>query len=135
MTKLVLIFLVSTSFVIVPAFAQELHTLQRYVAKVGNAYISEREFVSRFEMLPGIGRHQKRNLESKKAEFLYTLIAEKLLAQAAVERSLDSSKIVQHALETIRKKLARDELYRAEIIRKVEVSDVGLSKESRERRN
>ena len=56
------------------------------VARAGNAFISEREFQERFELTPGLYRHRKAQLEQEKLTFLYSMIAEKLLAQEARER-------------------------------------------------
>jgi parvulin-like peptidyl-prolyl isomerase len=97
-----------------------------YVAKAGDMFISEREFARRFEMLPGFERHQRSQLEYYKAEFLYALIAEKLLAQEAVVRNFDRDTVFQLALLTIKKKLARDELYKEEIIDKVTITDLEI---------
>ncbi|MFA6467273.1 MAG: peptidyl-prolyl cis-trans isomerase [Bacteroidota bacterium] len=96
------------------------------IAKAGSVAISEREFVSRFEMLPGFGRHRRAELEAFKEEFLYTLIAEKLLAQEAIERKLDRDSLFEQALMVIRKKLSRDELYRVEISQKIKITDLEL---------
>ncbi|MDD8017815.1 MAG: peptidylprolyl isomerase [Bacteroidota bacterium] len=97
-----------------------------YVAKAGNIFISEREFVQRFELLPGFGRQRRSQLETAKAEFLYTMIAEKLLAQEAIARNYDKDTIVVQSLIAIRKKLSRDELYRNEISQKVKISDIDI---------
>ncbi|MFA6457226.1 MAG: peptidyl-prolyl cis-trans isomerase [Bacteroidota bacterium] len=106
--------------------AQQGGTAPAIIAKAGDVAISEREFVSRFEMLPGFGRHRRAELEAFKEEFLYTLIAEKLLAQEAINRKLDKDSVFEQALMVIRKKLSRDELYRIEISQKVKITDLEL---------
>ncbi|MEW6512204.1 MAG: hypothetical protein AB1428_14735 [Bacteroidota bacterium] len=93
------------------------------IAKAGDTYITEGEFLRRFELLPGFGRHRKGRLEEAKAEILYSLIAEKLLAQEAEARGLGRDSSITAAVDEIRKMLVRDELYRREVIRSVRVTD------------
>ncbi|HLP16568.1 MAG TPA: peptidylprolyl isomerase [Bacteroidota bacterium] len=105
--------------------AKEPEQRETFIAKVGDNFITEREFVNRFELQPGIGRRPSQ-METAKAEFLYSMIAEKLLAQNAIARGLDRDSVVQQSLMTIRKKLSRDELYRVEISAKVKLTDVEI---------
>lgn len=51
------------------ASAQELHTPKDVVAKAGNIYITEEEFIERFEMLPSLQRHRKTRLEEANSSF------------------------------------------------------------------
>ena len=92
------------------------------VARVGNVFISEREFLERFELTPGLYRHRKPQLEQEKLTFLYSLIAEKLLAQEALARGLDTSALFRAGMADLVKLFARDELYRQEVRQKVRVS-------------
>ncbi|MCX6135816.1 MAG: peptidylprolyl isomerase [Ignavibacteriales bacterium] len=92
------------------------------IAKAGDTYITETEFLERFEMLPGLQRHRTERMEEAKLELLYSLIAEKLLAQEARERRIDQDSIVRLSFEEIRKMLARDQLYRLEVSGKVHVT-------------
>jgi peptidyl-prolyl cis-trans isomerase C len=62
-------------------------------------------------------------LEARKAELLYTIIAEKLWAQEAKELGLDSSEIMQLTFKNIEKRYVRDALYKAEIESKVKIDD------------
>lgn len=106
--------------------AQDDAPKESIVAKAGTAVISEQEFIRRFEMLPGFQRQRRSQTESAKTEFLYTLIAEKLLAQEAVARRLDQDSAFQQSLLAIRKKLSRDELYRIEVSEKVSLSSAEI---------
>jgi len=99
-----------------------------YIAKAGKTFISEDEFVRRFELLPGFGRHRANQLEGAKAELLYSMIAEKLLAEEASARGLDKDSTFDRAFYEIRKMLSRDELYREEISQKVHVTNEEVSK-------
>jgi parvulin-like peptidyl-prolyl isomerase len=92
------------------------------VARAGNAFISEREFQERFELTPGLHRHRKPQLEQEKLTLLYSMIAEKLLAQEALSRGLDTTAFYRSAFGDLLKLLARDELYRREVRQKVDVT-------------
>ncbi|MDP1676109.1 MAG: hypothetical protein Q8L88_04525, partial [Bacteroidota bacterium] len=109
-------------------YMQEEYKNDSYVAKSGNIFISEREFVQRFELLPGLSRQRRSQIETAKSEFLYTLIAEKLLAQEAIERRFDQDTTVQRVLLAIRKKLSRDELYRFEISQKIKITNTEIAR-------
>jgi parvulin-like peptidyl-prolyl isomerase len=118
-------------FIPLAAQAQRARAPETYIARAGRVYISEDEFVERFELLPGFGRHRKSQLEGSKLAFLYSLIAEKLLAQKAQAWGMASDSLLEWAMNETTKLLARDELYREEILRRVSVSpqeiDEGIS--------
>lgn len=97
------------------------------LARAGNAFISEREFQERFELTPGLYRHRKAQLEQEKLTFLYSMIAEKLLAQEARVRGLDTLVTYRTAIADLTKLLARDALYRTEVRQKVEVTPAEIS--------
>jgi parvulin-like peptidyl-prolyl isomerase len=92
------------------------------IARAGNVFISEREFLERFELTPGLYRHRKPQLEQEKLSLLYSMVAEKLLAQEALERNLDTVAFYTRALGDITRLLVRDELYRQEVRSTVNVS-------------
>lgn len=95
---------------------------ERYIARAGKVFITEQEFLQRFELLPALYRHRKSQLQGAKLELLYSMIAEKLLAQEALQRSLDQDSLFQSAFLSLRKLLARDQLYRDEVSRKVTIT-------------
>jgi parvulin-like peptidyl-prolyl isomerase len=103
--------------------AQPLKPPMNVVAKAGELFISEKEFLQRFELVPALQRSRKSRLEESKLELVYSLIAEKLLAQEARERRLDRDSSFLASFEDVRKLLARDQLYREEVQSKVKVSD------------
>ena len=92
------------------------------IARAGTMFISEREFLERFELTPGLFRHRKPQLEQEKLTLLYSMVAEKLLAQEALARNCDTAAIYARALSEITRLLVRDELYRREVRAKVTVS-------------
>lgn len=97
------------------------------IARAGSRFITEKEFVERFELLPGLQRHRVGRLPEAKLELLYSLVAEKLLDQEAAARYLDRDSSYLSALIYVRRLLARDELYRREVKAKVRVSEREIS--------
>jgi hypothetical protein len=102
--------------------AQSAESSNAVVAKVGDIYISEEEFLERYELLPAPGRSRKGSKEEAKLELLYSMIAEKLLAQEAVSRHLEKDSQFVAVFDDLRRKLARDYLYGLEIEQKVVVT-------------
>ncbi len=93
-----------------------------YVARAGNIFISESEFLERFELTPAPHRHRKPQLEQEKLTFLLSMVAEKLLTQEALDMRLDTMGAIRDDLQELLKEISRDELYKREIRRQVEVS-------------
>ena len=91
------------------------------IARAGDVFISEKEFLERFELTPGLYRHRKGKLDEEKLALLYSIVAEKLLAQEAQARKLDTDSIYRANILEITKLLARDELYRREVSGKVAI--------------
>ncbi len=98
------------------------------VARAGDLFIPEQEFVERYELLPGFGRQARSQAQARKMEVLYSIIAEKLLAQDAVSRGFDRDTLLHLAVLETRKLLARDALYKREVIAKTAVSAGELSR-------
>ena len=96
------------------------------LAKAGHSFITEDEFIRRFELTPGIDRQRKSGLEESKEAFLYSLIAERLLAQEAAAKGWEADSSFRKAYDHVRPLIVRDELYREEVSSKVSVSDPEL---------
>ena len=103
--------------------AQQGPTSGAVIARAGDMFVSEQEFLERYEMLPGFGRHRRSQAEAAKLELLYSIIAEKLLAQDASAGGLERDTVVRLGTLETRKLLARDELYKKEVIQKVVLTD------------
>ncbi|MBI3577933.1 MAG: peptidylprolyl isomerase [Ignavibacteriales bacterium] len=116
------------AFQCIQVLAQPTVGSQAVIGKVGDTYISEKEFVQRFELLPSFQRNRKSNAEGTKLELLYSLIAEKLLAQEARERKFNEDSLFQADYNEARNMLARDQLYREEISRKVDISTTEINR-------
>lgn len=114
-----------------PLRAQGARAEERIVARAGEVFVAEREFTERFELLPALYRGGKSRLEASKLELLYSMVAEKLLAQEAIERKLDQDPAFLSAFLELRKLLARDQLYREEVVQGVSVSKEEVGEERR----
>jgi len=93
------------------------------LVKIGSSGITQDEYRQRFELIPQVSAGMKKNLEQKKNDLLYSLIAEKLWADEAQELKLDTSDIMQITFKTIEKMFVRDALYKIEITDKINISD------------
>ncbi|MGB6121625.1 MAG: hypothetical protein WBG80_06950, partial [Bacteroidota bacterium] len=98
------------------------------IARAGGVFVSEREFLERFELTPGSHRRTRSSLESGKLTTLYSLVAEKLLAQEALTMGLDRNENYQKAMLELTKLLARDELYLLEVTQQVSISSGDLNR-------
>ncbi len=92
----------------------------KIIAKAGNRNITVKEFVERFEFVPQLNRNQT-NIDQKKKELLYTIIAEKLFAQEAESLKLDTTEIMRYTFPAMEKMYVRDALYKNEIQNNVTV--------------
>ncbi len=99
-------------------FAQEVN---KNIATVGNEKISEREFKIRYELVPHYSRDQF-NEDSSKQDLLYSIIAEKLLAQQANRLGYDTTDYFKYSINQIKDLYVRDALYKKEIDSKVNIS-------------
>lgn len=97
------------------------------VARVGNISISDKEFLERYEMTPGINRHRKSTVESQKIEFLFSLVAEKLWSLEALSRRMDTTEVIKFTTNAFEKMFIRDALFKKEIQEKIVVSENELS--------
>ena len=93
----------------------------KILAKAGNRKITAKEFIERFEFVPQLNRKET-NIERKKKELLYTIIAEKLFAQEAERLKLDTTEIMKFTFPAMEKMYVRDALYKNEIQSKVKVN-------------
>src|SRR3989339_142218 len=92
------------------------------LVKIGSSGITTDEFQQRFELIPQVSAGAKKDLEQKKSDLLYSLIAEKLWAIEAEELKFDTSDIMQITFKAIEKMFVRDALYKIEISDKIKLS-------------
>ncbi len=92
------------------------------LALVNRQPISSGQFLTRFEMSIYPGKDDPTTLEQTKREFLYSMIAEKLLSQAAAssnEPYTNSEELVRKEMQDI---FMRDALFRKEIMPRAKVT-------------
>lgn len=92
-------------------FAQE----DKVVAKIGNDKIYESEFQERFDFSAHPKLLKKEDSLNIKKDFLYQLIAEKLLSLEAKEKGLDKSETFTNIITPLENIFVRDALYKNEI--------------------
>lgn len=91
------------------------------LVKIGSTGITAEEFQQRFELIPQVSAGIKRDLEQKKQDLLYSLIAEKLWAKNAEELKLDTTEVMRYTFSIIEKMFVRDALYKIEITDKIKI--------------
>jgi parvulin-like peptidyl-prolyl isomerase len=101
---------------------------EEVIATIGSIEITESEFLERFELTPQFNRQIKNQINARKLDFLYTLIAEKLWALEAAQKNYYIKSGVETAKSSIEKLYVRDALYKAEITDKITVSDAEIKK-------
>lgn len=93
------------------------------LVKIGTSGITKDEFQQRFELIPQVSGGVKKDIEQKKHDLLYSLIAEKLWAKEAENLNLDTSDIMRLTFKTIEKMFVRDALFKIEISDKVTLTN------------
>lgn len=101
------------------SFSQE---EKKVLAKVGETGITVEEFRDRYEFMPHLN-YSTDNIDTVKKEFLYSLIAEKLWSLEGTQRRFDTLESVRYSLESLRRLLIRDELYKTEVEPKIKITD------------
>jgi hypothetical protein len=101
------------------------------IATVGAFEITIEEFRDRYEFVPHLN-YSNDNVDTMKKEFLYSLIAEKLWSLEGNQRRFDTLESVKYSLESLRKLLIKDELYKTVVEPKIQISseeiNVGLQR-------
>lgn len=93
------------------------------LARVGSKSITVRDFIERYELTIWPGKEKKTWVDKNKLEFLYSMIAEKLLSLEALELGLDKDPEIQRAIRQTEHLLVLDALYKQEVKDKVKVSE------------
>lgn len=114
------------------AFAQnESPADNRTVATAGSYKITAEEFRDRYEFSPHPRTEHSLDTALVKREYLYTLIAEKLLAQKAKTLELDTAKDIVDQLTHLEKLFTRDALFKKEITNKVKITPNAVAEAER----
>ncbi|MEG8947755.1 peptidylprolyl isomerase [Rosettibacter firmus] len=109
------------------SFCQKVNIENEIIARVQNTPITKKEFIERFEFSPHAQTETAFDTSTMKKEFLYTLIAEKLLAQNALKEKLDKTEEFEYLMQYLQNIYLRDALYKKEIKDKVVITDSSFS--------
>ncbi len=107
---LILIFSISNGF------AQQ----DTILAKVGPYNITASEFTKRYELVPQVARGVS-DTTAQKFNFLYSLIAEKLLSIGAQNLKLDTTVLMRTSFKALENMYVRDALFKNEILNKMKI--------------
>ena len=101
------------------------------VAEVGSIKITVEEFKDRYEFMPHLN-YSTDIQDTVKKEFLYSLIAEKLWSLEGTQKRFDTLESVKYSLESLRRLLIKDELYKTVVEPKIQISgeemNIGLQR-------
>ncbi len=97
-------------------------SVDKQLAKAGNDIITESEFKNRYELSPHPKTSNSLDTALVKKEYLYTLIAEKLLAQKAEELHIDTTQEIRNIMSYFERMYVRDAYYKIVIKNKVKIS-------------
>ncbi|MBK7867575.1 MAG: hypothetical protein IPJ75_11675 [Ignavibacteriales bacterium] len=94
----------------------------KILATVGGSTITERDFKTRFELSPFLSHKNGWNRDSLKADFLYSLIAEKLWYLEAVDQGADRTEEFRFYFKPLEDLFLRDALFKMEVDSKINLS-------------
>ncbi len=92
------------------------------IATVGTQVIRASDFLERYELMPWPHKDRKALAEYNKQEFLYSLIAEKLLSFEASSQNVGQDTTSQMMKYGMERMFVRDELYKREVFPKINIS-------------
>lgn len=95
---------------------------QDTLASIGGRIINAKDYLERFELMPWPQKENKARQEYTKKEFLYSLIAEKLLALEASTYQIGSDSVSLGIQNNLQSMFVRDELYKQEVTPNVKIS-------------
>lgn len=93
------------------------------LATIGTHIVNGTDFLERFELMPWPNKEQVSRIEFSKLEFLYSMVAEKLMAIEASSKNIgnDSASLsLQYNLERL---YVRDELYKQDVLPNISITD------------
>lgn len=127
----VMICLLGIALIIIgsPEADSQIHDGDVPVARVGPTEITRDEFRQRFELTPWPGKHRRGFLDVIKEEFLYSMIAERLLALEAERRGYSEDRGVKEMMDRIKGFYVKDQLYKDEVRSAVDVTEADLQQE------
>lgn len=92
------------------------------LATIGSHVITAKDFLERFELMPWPKKDFKSRIEFTKLEFLYSLVAEKLMAMEASAQGIGLDSVSLEMQYSLERMFVRDELYRSSVKPKITVT-------------
>jgi hypothetical protein len=92
------------------------------LAEVGPGVITSADLLERIDLMPFPGKERNPDRDSLKVRALQSLVAERLLAHEATLRGIGSDSLTMLHLGGLERAFVRDELYKQEVARNVNVS-------------
>ena len=92
------------------------------LATIGPQVLRAKDFLERFELMPWPKKDAKGRLEYSKLEFLYSLVAEKLLSFEATTKDIGSDTSTQMMKYGMERLFVRDELYKREVFPRIDIT-------------
>ncbi len=89
------------------------------LATVGATVITAKDYLERFELMPWPNKDKAGQIEFAKLEFLYSLVAEKLLALEAAAQNIGFDSTTKKLQRNLERMFVRDELYKREVHPKI----------------
>lgn len=89
---------------------------QDTLAMIGGKALTARDYLERFELMPWPQKDNKARQEYTKKEFLYSLVAEKLLALEATAQQLGTDSASLKVQDNLQRLFVRDELYKQQVL-------------------
>ncbi|MBI2427740.1 MAG: peptidylprolyl isomerase [Ignavibacteriales bacterium] len=98
------------------------------LASISTQVITAKDFLERFELMPWPQKDVKSRIEYTKLEFLYSLVAEKLMAMEASAQQIGFDSATQSMQYNLERLFVRDEFYKREVLPKIEISNAEIQK-------
>lgn len=123
MKKVVVLLLLSARLVVSQANFKNQQLPQDTLAVIGSQVLTAKSFLERFELMPWPQKENIARKEFTKLEFLYSLVAEKLLAQEASFMQIGYDSVSMGIQYNLERMFVRDELYKQEVIPNVKITN------------
>lgn len=102
------------------------------LAAIGTQIITAKDYLERFELMPWPHKDKKQRIEFTKREFLYSMVAEKLLAMEASAKNIGVDSVTLKTQQNLERIFVRDELYKREVLPNLSIAanetKLGLSR-------
>jgi parvulin-like peptidyl-prolyl isomerase len=96
---------------------------QDTLATIGSQVLTAKSFLERFELMPWPQKENVARKEFTKLEFLYSLVAEKLLAMEASSLQIGNDSVSMGIQSNLERMFVRDELYKQEVTPNVKITN------------